>query len=228
MKNIILSGASGNLGKVVVNKLLTVDSHLYVTTGTHYAGEFDNLQQVDSFQIDLLDAPASLAFVDKVIGTAGSIQAGVFLVGGYAPGNLSDTHDEDLEKMIHMNFLTAFHLVKPLIEHFKQQGGGQLIFIGAKGAIDTRQGDSSFAYTLSKSLLFKMAEMINSAYESKGIIATIIVPETIDTPVNRQAMPHADFEKWVSPADIAESLVFILSETGKKLTQPIIKIYNQS
>jgi NAD(P)-dependent dehydrogenase (short-subunit alcohol dehydrogenase family) len=73
-----------------------------------------------------------------------------------------------------------------------------------------------------------MAEMINAAYEADGITATMIVPGTIDTPVNREAMPDADFRKWISAPDIAESIAFVLSETGKKLRQPVIKIYNQS
>jgi NAD(P)-dependent dehydrogenase (short-subunit alcohol dehydrogenase family) len=228
VQNIIISGASGNLGQDVVRKLSTVDTHLFVTTGSHYKGEFDALSGVDNFRIDLLDSDASHSFVQKVIDQAGSIHAGVFLVGGYAPGGLAETNDEDLEKMIHLNFFTAFHLTKPLIAHFKKQGGGQLIFIGAKGAVSSNQGDANFAYTLSKSLLVKMADMINSEYESEGITATLIVPGIIDTPVNREAMPDADFDKWVPPTDIAESIAFILSGTGQKLRQPVIKIYNQS
>ncbi|MCE7043537.1 SDR family NAD(P)-dependent oxidoreductase [Dyadobacter sp. CY312] len=228
MQNIIISGASGNLGQEVVQKLSALDTHLFVTTGSHYKGEFDALSGVDNFGIDLLDSDASHSFVQKVIDQAETIHAGVFLVGGYAPGGLAETDDEDLEKMIHLNFFTAFHLTKPLIAHFKKQGGGQLIFIGAKGAVSSNQGDANFAYTLSKSLLVKMADMINSEYESEGITATMIVPGIIDTPVNREAMPDADFDKWVPPTDIAESIAFVLSETGQKLRQPVIKIYNQS
>ncbi len=229
MKNIIISGASGNLGQEVVNHLAASNQHLYITTGSRYDGEFDTLKNVHSFkEVDLLDPLASQSFVQEVITQAQTVHAGVLLVGGYGPGNILTTQDEDLQKMIQLNFFTAFHLVKPLLEHFKQNGGGQLILIGAKGALSNDQGDTNFAYTLSKSLLVKMADMINSEYEAQGISASVIAPSTIDTPVNRKAMPNADFSKWISPFDIAKSIAFMLSDTGAKIRQPILKMYNQS
>jgi NAD(P)-dependent dehydrogenase (short-subunit alcohol dehydrogenase family) len=225
MANIIISGASGNLGKEVTLKLLESDHQLYVTTGSHYDGEFDHLSSVKTFSIDLLEAQGSSVFVDQVISSTGSIQAGIFLVGGYTYGDILNTKDEDIEKMIHLNFFTAFHLVKPLIAHFKKQGnGGKLIFIGAKDAAERDSGDASFAYTLSKSLLLKMADMINSEYQTEGISATMIAPEIIDTPVNREAMPEADFSKWVSAADIAASIASVLQPEADRET--IVRLYN--
>lgn len=226
MQNIIISGASGNLGQDVVKQLLAFGNHLFVTTGTRYKGEFDKIPQIHNYSVDLLDSEASHFFIQKAIDKAGTIHAGVFLVGGYSPGDLLETNDDDLEKMIHLNFFTAFHLVKPLIAHFKTQGGGQLIFIGAKSAVNSGSGTANFAYTLSKSLLLKMAETINSEYESEEITATIIAPSIIDTPVNRKAMPDADFTKWIPTDDIAQTIEFILSDTGKKMRQAVIKLYN--
>ncbi|TDE16828.1 SDR family NAD(P)-dependent oxidoreductase [Dyadobacter psychrotolerans] len=227
-KNIIISGASGNLGKDVVQKLSDLNHQLYVTTGSHHADLFDGFPNVDAQALDLLNKDVSETFVTESITKAKHIQAGIFLVGGYAPGGLEETEDDAIEKMIHLNFFTAFHLVKPLVNHFQANGGGQLIFIGAKPALIAKQGAGNFAYALSKSLLFKMAEMINAEYESNGITATMIVPGTIDTPPNREAMPYADFDKWISASDIAESIAFVLSDTGQKLRQTVIKIYNQS
>lgn len=226
MSNIIISGASGNLGKEVTQKLLESGHELYVTTGSHYDGAFDQLSGVKTFSIDLLQEQGSAVFVDHVISVAGSVQAGIFLVGGYTYGDILNTSDEDLEKMIHLNFFTAFHLVKPLIAHFKKHGnGGKLVFIGAKAAAEKDSGDASFAYTLSKSLLLKMTEMINAEYQSEGISATMIAPEIIDTPVNREAMPDADFSKWVSAADIAAGISSALQHSDPD--EAIIRLYNK-
>lgn len=226
--NIIITGASGNLGKDVVKKLSDLGYRLHVTTGSHGNGSFDELPLVSAQSVDLTDVNAALAFVSDTIAKAGSVQAGIFLVGAYAPGNLKETNDDDIEKMMQLNFFTAFHLVKPLMTLFKEQGGGQFIFIGAKPALIAKQGAGNFAYALSKSMLFKMAEMINAEGESQNITATMIVPSTIDTPSNREAMPKADFTKWIPAADIAESIAFVLSETGKKMRQTVIKLYNQA
>lgn len=201
---------------------------MYVTLGPHNKGAFDELPLVNAQVIDLTDVTSSSTFATDVISKAGSVHAGVFLVGGYAPGSIETTKDEDIEKMIKLNFFTVFHLVKPLMTHFKEQGGGQFIFIGARPALIAKQGTGNFGYALSKSLLFKMAEMINAEGESHNITASVIVPSTIDTPTNREAMPDSDFTKWVPTQDIAESIAFILSETGKKMRQTVIKLYNEA
>lgn len=227
-ENIIITGASGNLGKDVVRKLLDSGYHLYVTLGSHNIDVFDNLPLVNSQSVDLTDVNAASAFISNTIEKAGAVQSAIFLAGGYAPGNIEETDFTAIEKMMQINFFTAFNLVKPLMVHFKEQGGGQFIFIGARPALVAKQGAGNFAYALSKSLIFKMAEMINAEGEADHITASVIVPSTIDTPTNREAMPEADFSKWIPTSDIAETIAFVLSETGKKMRQTIIKLYNKA
>jgi NAD(P)-dependent dehydrogenase (short-subunit alcohol dehydrogenase family) len=84
------------------------------------------------------------------------------------------------------------------------------------------------AYAISKSMLFSLAEFINEEGNKQGITASIIVPSTIDTPPNRKSMPDADPEKWVKAMDIGETIRYILSDTGRKLRQPVFKVYHQS
>lgn len=225
-QNIIISGASGNLGQEVVKRLSDNGDKLYVTTGSRNPDMFNAFENVSAEAVNLLDGEASLNFVNQTISKANTIQAGIFLAGAFAMGDIVQTDDTLIEKMFGVNFFTAFHLVKPLIAHFEENGGGQFIFIGARPALEADQGAGSLAYALSKSLIFKLAEFINAEGKSKNITATVIVPSIIDTPTNREAMPDADFTKWIAPSDIAESIAFILSGTGKKLREPVLKIYN--
>ena len=225
-KNIIISGASGGLGIDVVQKLAELGYNLYITFGSKKSDVFDSLKNVSAQVVDLTNSEASEEFINETLEKSDGIQAGIFLVGGYAPGNIHQTDDAQLEKMFNLNFFTAFHLVKPLMKHFEENGGGQFIFIGARPALEADQGKGNFAYALSKSLLFKMAEFINAEGKSKNITATVIVPSTIDTPTNREAMPNADFTKWISANDIAENIAFVLTESGQKLRETVLKIYN--
>lgn len=226
--NIIISGATGNLGREVVKKLSDCGNNIYVTLGSKNINVFDKFPDVKGQVVDLLDYDASVNFVNQTLIQAKSVQAGIFLAGGYASGSINETDDAALEKMFNLNFLTAFHLVKPLMEHFEKNGGGQFIFIGAKPALIASQGKDNFAYALSKSLLFKMAEFINAEGKSKNITATVIVPSTIDTMSNREAMPDADFNTWISADDIAKTIAFVLSNSGQKLRETVLKIYNES
>lgn len=144
-------------------------------------------------------------------------------------GKLTDTSSEDLNKMIGLNFLTAFNVVKPLLKHFlEQEQGGQFILIGSRPGLNAEAGKDFFAYSLSKAMIFKLAEFINAEGKAKNVTATVIVPSTIDTEANRKAMPGADFSKWVPPANIADTIAFSLGETGQMLRENVIKIYHKS
>jgi hypothetical protein len=60
------------------------------------------------------------------------------------------------------------------------------------------------------------------------VVASVIAPSTIDTPVNRQSMPDADPADWVRPGEIAALMDFICSEEGNALREPVYKIYNKA
>ncbi|MCB0637782.1 MAG: hypothetical protein KDC54_14230, partial [Lewinella sp.] len=81
---------------------------------------------------------------------------------------------------------------------------------------------------LSKSLLFRLAEIINAETSKHGVVAAVVAPGTMDTPPNREAMPAADFSDWVPTERVAEVIAFLLSDTGAMLREPVVKVYNRT
>ncbi|ACT95825.1 SDR family NAD(P)-dependent oxidoreductase [Dyadobacter fermentans] len=227
-KQVIVSGATGNLGKDVVKKLTEFGYGLHINVRKGKTDAYADNANVSSYLADLAHPEQADVFVAEAIANAGKIEAGILLAGGFAMAKLTDTTDSDIEQMLSINFKTAFHVVKPLMKHFEANGGGQFVFIGARPALVAEAGTGSFAYTLSKTLIFQMADLINAEGKSKHITATVIVPSIIDTPDNRAAMPGSDFSKWIPAADMAEGIAFVLSDTGKKLRQTVLKLYNEA
>jgi NAD(P)-dependent dehydrogenase (short-subunit alcohol dehydrogenase family) len=105
---------------------------------------------------------------------------------------------------------------------------GRLVFIGARPALKASQGKGLIAYALSKSLLFKVAELLNEEGKNKNVVASVVVPSTIDTPANRASMPDADPNNWVKPEEIADVLELICSDKGNVLREPVYKVYGNS
>jgi short-subunit dehydrogenase len=58
-------------------------------------------------------------------------------------------------------------------------------------------------YALSKKMLFNYSELVNESENKYGTLAYIILPGTLNTAFNREAMPDADFSQWTKPDDIA-------------------------
>jgi NAD(P)-dependent dehydrogenase (short-subunit alcohol dehydrogenase family) len=228
-KTILITGANGNLGAATVKQFLDKGYKVIAVdqSGTHlgFAAENDNFELK---AVDAADEAAVAAFVEEVIALNGRIDGAMLLVGGFAMGDIDATDGKALRNMMTMNFETAYFFARPLFRHMLGQGYGRLAFMGARPALRPEQGKSALAYALSKSLLFELAEILNAEAKGKNVVASVIAPSTIDTPVNRQSMPDADPNNWVKPADIAALLEFICSKEGDALREPIYKIYNNA
>ncbi|GAB3885616.1 SDR family NAD(P)-dependent oxidoreductase [Spirosoma agri] len=227
MKSILVTGASGNLGISLVNELHSNGYHVLAVLGSaKNLGMFDHLPNVESYVVNLLDSGDVANFMSTISNK--SVHAAALLVGGFTAGSLHETDVETLDNMYRLNFLTAFTIVKPLLASFEAKGRGQFIFVGARPALEPNVGKDLFAYAISKSLIFELATLVNAQGKGKHISASVIVPSTIDTPVNRQAMPDADPATWITPEAISQTIAFLLSDAGRTINDPILKLYNQS
>jgi len=225
--SVIVTGANGNLGKSVVQKLN--DSGYHIIAGVGPGGADFKGIDAEAITVDLIDSAVSKKFVEQATSGKSPVKAAVLLVGGFAMGNIEQTDVTAIRKMFSLNFETAYNIVQPLFGYFsKQKDGGQIILVGARPALQADAGKDLVAYALSKSLVFKLSEIINEAGKGKNITSTVIVPSTIDTPANRQSMPDADFAKWVSPDAVADTIVFLLSDSGRQIREGVVKIYNNS
>jgi NAD(P)-dependent dehydrogenase (short-subunit alcohol dehydrogenase family) len=229
MKNIIITGANGNLGVAAVKKFL--DEQYKVIAVDHTDNHLAFAQADKNFRfnsVDLSNEETAAKFITTSIDTYQKIDGGLLLVGGFAMGGIDNTTGEDIDKMISLNFKTAYFLARPLFQHMIKNGSGRLVFVGARPAIRAEQGKGVIAYALAKSLLFKLAELLNAEAKAKNVVASVIAPSTIDTPQNRSGMPDAKPENWVRADQIAEVLEFICSQKGDPLREPIYKIYNNA
>lgn len=226
MKNIIVTGANGNLGVAVVKRILA-DGNRVIAVGSSgntlgFAKDNSNFELHD---IDLTKHEEAWTFSETVIEKYGQIDGAALLVGGFAMGNIADMQYEDMEKMIRLNFATAFNVAKPLFNHMLSNNNGKIVFIGAKPALEPHMAKNMIAYSLSKSLLFSFAEILNASADGKNVNTSVVVPQTIDTPQNRKDMPDADFSKWSKPENIAEVFSFIFNEKSNVVKQAVYKLY---
>ena len=228
-KTIIITGANGNLGAATVQKFLDKGYKVIAVdqSGTHlgFAASNDNFELKS---VDALNEAAVSTFVEELIELNGRIDGALLLVGGFAMGDIQQTDGAALQKMLSLNFQTAYFFARPLFTHMLNNGYGRLVFMGARPALRPEQGKDALGYALSKSLLFELAQLLNATAKGKNVVASVVAPSTIDTPINRQEMPNADPNAWVKPAEIAALLEFICSDEGNALREPVYKIYNNA
>lgn len=229
IKHILVTGASGNLGKAVTNKFLEEGLRVTALISHRHDPGFMKHDQLRVLQADLGDEKEAEQVIGRAVEGEYAPHMGVLTVGGFSMGDLADTTDKDLDAMYRLNFLTAYHTTRPLFGHMAgSKNGGQIVFIGARPAIVPGAAAGMVAYALSKSLIFRLAEMINEEGKDKGITASVVVPSVIDTPQNREAMPDADFSDWVTPEEIAANIFHLITPAGKQLRKAVLNVYGNS
>jgi NAD(P)-dependent dehydrogenase (short-subunit alcohol dehydrogenase family) len=229
MKTTIVTGASGNLGKAVVNRFLAAGHHVIGTVIPSEPTDFGlHGKYFETAVVDLLQEENSQQFVELVAVKHKRIDVAVLTVGGFTMGDISVTKTADIEKQFRLNFTTAYNVARPVFLQMMKQQFGRIFLIGARPGASMKNSSGMVAYGLSKSLIFRLAELMNEESKGLDIVTSVVVPSTIDTPQNRHAMPKADFTTWVTPDAIADIIYFHASPEGSALREPVIKVYGKA
>ncbi len=228
-KTVIITGVSGNLGQAVLQLFLEKNYTVIGTINQHDKTETaTENQRLEKVAVDLTNAADTEKFMQYVIAKYKTIDAVILTVGGFAMGNIAQTQTSDVYQQYKLNFETAYNVARPAFEQMMKQQQGRIFMVGSKPGLDASKGKGLVAYGLSKSLIFKLAEILNHEAKGHNIVTSVIVPSTIDTPQNRQAMPESNFDAWVKPEAIAQTIYFYCSPEAAALREPVIKLYNNS
>ena len=204
------------MGSAAVKRFLREDYHVIAVARSGSAlGFAEGSPNFELHSVDLANATASKDFFTEIISLKGQIDVALLLTGGFAAGNVEKTDTTEIERMIGLNFNTVYNAARPLFLQMLQNGSGHLVFVGAKSARTAATGKHMLGYALSKSLLVKLRDILNAEASGTRVTVSVIVPDTLDTVVNRTAMPNADSSAWTPPEEIADILYGICNGKGK-------------
>ena len=229
MKNLIVTGASGNMGQAVVKKFLAEGYNVIGTAvpNDNTPLDFDS-DHFEKITVDLMNEDDAEKFVHTVIEKYKTIDVVVSTVGGFAMGSVEQTKTSDILKQYKLNFETAYNVARPAFIKMLEQNSGRIFLVGSRPGLHPKHGKGMIAYSLGKSLIFQLAGLMNDEAKGKNVVTSVLVPSTIDTPQNRKSMPDADPAKWVTAEAIADTIYFYSSDAAVTLREPVIKLYNNA
>jgi NAD(P)-dependent dehydrogenase (short-subunit alcohol dehydrogenase family) len=232
--HVVVTGGTGALGRAVIAALRAGGAVCHVPNfaaaeladfpadpGVHVARD-----------VDLADE----ASVRRFYGGLPALWASIHLAGGFAMAPISEFSAADFMTQFRMNALTAFLCSAAAIAAFRARRepgpsglrGGRIVNIAARPALEPRTGSGMIAYTASKSAVAAMTQALAQETVDDEIWINAVAPSVLDTPANRAAMPNADHRQWVSPADIAEIIVFLASPSNRATRGAVIPVYGRS
>lgn len=226
-KTILITGVTGNLGSAVAKRYLEAGYTVFGIARREKRLEYSG-EAFHFITADLSKESEARAAVDKAIQDSAGFDVAVLTAGGFAPGGIASMDANSLHHMMQINFETAVNVARPLFEQMQKSGEGRLYLTGASTAINIKNAKGAAAYGLSKSLVFRLAELLNAEATNSSVFTGVIAPSIIDTPANRDAMPDADFTQWEQPNDIAETIFLHSQREIDDSHENVIKDFRQS
>ncbi len=232
--HVVVTGGTGGLGSVVVNELLEMGAK--VSIPVHNEAHIDRLEFAESGRVnivpgvDLTDEEATQSFYDEAVLKFGKLWASLNIAGGFAMGKIGNTGLAKFLHQINMNTVTCYNCCRAAINQIRQneRGGGRIVNVVARPAIDPRQGAGMTAYTASKAAIAALTQALAAELSGEQILVNAVAPSAIDTPANRKAMPNADFTKWVKPSEIARQMIFLASKENTATSGGIVPVFGKS
>jgi NAD(P)-dependent dehydrogenase (short-subunit alcohol dehydrogenase family) len=109
----------------------------------------------------------------------------------------------------------------------RHDGGGRLVNVAARPALEWRTGAGMTAYTATKAAVAALTVALAEEVAKNGILVNAIAPSIIDTPANRNAMPKADHSAWPKPDQIARTIVYLASPENQVTRGAIVPVYGR-
>ena len=219
-KVVIVTGASGALGSVVAEAALARGAR--VAGLDHAASQVPaTANRIELGGVDLSDATAASKAIDAVVAHFGRLDALVNIAGGFAFEAVAEGDPKTWQRMYALNVLTALNASRAAIPHLAGSASARIVNIGAIGALQA--GTGMGAYAASKAGVHRLTEALAAEWKGK-ITVNAVLPSIIDTAANRASMPKADFGKWVTPQELAEVILFLVSDAASAVTGALLPV----
>lgn len=227
--HIVVTGGTGALGAAVVDLLVDAGAAVHIPA----------LRAPDPAKFPLarhervrIVAPVDLTSEDAVRSfyqSTPSLWASINTAGGFTAAPIADTSLADFRQMIETNAATSFLCCREAVRKIRSAAGtpgGRIVNVAAKAGILPTAGLS--AYAASKAAVVALTLGLSEELAAERIWVNAVLPSIMDTPVNRQAIPKADFSKWPKVGEVAATIAFLASPQNLVTRGALVPVYGQS
>jgi NAD(P)-dependent dehydrogenase (short-subunit alcohol dehydrogenase family) len=228
-RHVVVTGGTGALGTAMVGALIEAGAVCHVpyinaTEADRFA--FRNHAQVRLVGDIELTQEAAIA---KLYDGVPDLWASIHIAGGFAMAPLGETTKTDLMQQVDMNFVTAFLCCRAAVNAMTRGGGGgRIVNVATRPALEWRAGAGMVAYTASKAAVAALTVALAEEVVKAGILVNAVAPSTMDTPANRKSMPKADHAAWPKVEEVAATILFLASPDNRVTRGGVVPVYGRT
>ncbi len=239
-----VTGAAGGIGQAIVERLAEEGAHVVALDLDRKKVEKLNSPQVLGLAMDVTDESSIERAMLETLKTFGGID---FLVSNAGVANVAPIEALDLaswQKSFDVNATGHFLVSRRVIQELRKQGmGGSIVFMASKNVL--APGKDFAAYSAAKSAQTQLARVLAIEAGEHQVRVNIVHPDGVfegsglwRAIKEKRARSHGirpeDLERHyqnrnlmkvrVEPSDVAESVLFLLSERSSKTTGCMVTV----
>jgi NAD(P)-dependent dehydrogenase (short-subunit alcohol dehydrogenase family) len=227
-RHVVVTGGTGALGTAVVGALIGLGASCHVPYRSE--GEAQRFPHRDNKSVSLvaLGDLSDEAAVGKFYGTLAQLWASIHIAGGFAFAPIEKSDKALLMGQIESNLVSAYLCSRAAVSAFRQAGGGgRIVNVAARHALEPRGGANMTAYTATKAGLAGFTQALAEEVAKEGILVNAIAPSIMDTAANRKSMPNADYAAWPKVDEVAATIVYLASPDNAVTRGAIVPVYGK-
>ena len=226
-KKVLLTGASGGIGKALSEKFINCGAKLIFTSSNN--SKLDELKNLygDSHSYYLLDLSKKNDLMDKVKNITENNKDIEILIN-----NAGITRDnlllrmkvEQWKEVIDTNLSSSFYIIKNVLPNMVKNKKGKILGITSVVALTGNPGQSN--YTASKGGMIAMYKSLAIEVAQRNINVNLIAPGFIESPMTNELnddqkktiMDKIPMKRFGLPEDIANIALFLTSDHSSYIT----------
>lgn len=175
------------------------------------------------YACDLADPAAVAALGQRVRAEHGTrLDCLVNLAGGYAStGPLAGSDPVVTERMMRVNFLTAFLATREFLPAVREARGA-IVFFASEKVLEGAKNAGTAAYAAAKSAVVALMRSVADEGRDHGVRANALAPASIRTASNEAAMGRE--AAYIEREDVAAAVLFLCSPDARAVSGQVIRL----
>jgi len=229
-RHVLITGGAGALGTAVVTALIEGGAVCHVPCLDAAEAQRFRLREHKQVVLTITGSLADERPIRLLYQGIAPLWASIHLAGGFAAARLADTGVATLQQQIEMNLVSCLLCCRAAVNAMTANaaGGGRIVNVAARAALEWRTGAGMAAYTASKAAVAALTVALAEEVAKDGILVNAVAPSIMDTPANRAAMPKADYSLWPKVEEVAATILFLASPENRVTRGAVVPVYGRS
>ncbi len=232
----LITGAAQGIGKAVASLLARHGADIVVSDINFEKAE-ETAREIEAIGVKTMAVKVNVASLDdvekmtaEIFNKFGKIDILVNNAGITRDKLILRMTEEDWNAVLDVNLKGTFHCTKTVIRHMAKQRSGKIVSIASVVGEMGNAGQANYA--ASKAGVIGLTKTIAREFAQRGINVNAIAPGYIETPMTEVLPEKAKeelkrlipMERLGKPEDIAEAVLFLVSEESSYITGHVLKV----